>query len=146
MATVEQVAIEGAKFVFGGTLGFGIGCLVGKLMKGPILLTGGVYSINIIATNGLDLLVKSLANKYEWKLSTVKYLTALTGILTTSALAVSLLAIGILSPAGMGLMIGIGSVFAAIPLGIGLYAQYGGKDMSYGLAKKQTGTFYQIAV
>lgn len=146
MGTAGEVALNAGKLAISSGIGFGLGCLVGKLSQVNMFLTGGLFAVTSAASTGLDILVKSLAGKYDWNLSTVNYITAATQVLTSLALSVSCLALGILSPLGFGLAVGLGVAFSAVPLGLGLYAQYGGKDMTFAEAKKQEGVFYSFAV
>lgn len=142
---IKHVGAEIAKLTFAGGLGFGLGCLAGKIVKGPVLMTGALYGVVSVAKYAMDLATKSLATKHKWNFSTFNFASSLTAAIASTALAVGILALGILSPAGAATLLGISLAFDAIPLAMGLYAKYNGKDMLYSDAKKNEGAFYRFA-
>ncbi len=128
----KNILLEVGKGTLVTALGFGAGCLTGHLVSGPVLITGAIYSISALASFALDHLAKFLANKFDWNLSTVKFVQALAGAVLTVATSVALFAMGIFGPIGLGVTLGVGLLLsAALPLGLGLYAKFGGKDMVY---------------
>jgi len=127
-----------------GALGFGLGCLAGKLGKAPILKTGGYFSVSMVASCILDSIVKSMAKKHKWNFSSVKFINVATRSILTIALAVSGLALGLLSPMGAGIAVGISLAFEAIPLTVGLFAKYGGNDCTYSESLRKKSTLYQM--
>ncbi|MFQ5729647.1 MAG: hypothetical protein ACE5GN_04740 [Waddliaceae bacterium] len=131
MISVKKIVSEAGKCVFWGGVSFGLGCLAGKIVKAPVLKTGGLYALAAVASQGLDLLVRVLAKKYDWNLSTVKFFDALSSAATAVAMAVSALALGIFSPTGAVGFFVLGLLGSAFPIGVGLYAKYGGRDCLY---------------
>jgi hypothetical protein len=131
----KNILIEVGKGALTTALGFGGGCLVGHLAGAPVLLTGGIYAIAGLASYCFDLLAKTFAAKFDWNVSTYKFAQVLSAALLTAATAVTLFAIGILGPVGIGVFIGVGlAIGVGLPLGLGLYAKFGGKDMTYNKA------------
>lgn len=128
---VKEITIESITAAVVTGVAFGVGCLSGMIVKGPVLLTGGIYAIDAIANIALTHLAKFLAKKFNWNLSTYHFSKALIGVALSTAVAVSCLALGIFGPVGFGVAIGLGLFFAAIPFGRGLYLKFSGKDMPY---------------
>ena len=142
---IKNVGAEIAKLTFTGGLGFGLGCLAGKVFKAPILMTGALYGVVSVAKYSMDLLAKTLATKHKWNLSTYNFTNSLSGAIASTALAAGTLALGILNPVGAATLLGISLAFDAIPLAMGLYAKFGGKDMPLVDAQNNNGAFYRFA-
>lgn len=148
----KEALIEVGKGALVTVVGFGMGCLAGHMVKGPLSIrgivpiVGAVYAIVALANFCLDLLVKFLAKKYDWKFSTMKFCQALVGAAFAVAAAVALFAVGIFGPVSFGVTLGLGLAFgAAMPLVIGLYAKYAAKDLSYKQSVLSNEFIYKMA-
>ena len=144
MIRVKKIAAEAGKCAFWGGVAFGLGCLAGKVVKGPIVKTGVLSAIAAVASQGLDLLVKTLAKKYDWNLSTVKFLDALSSTAMAVAMAIGAFALRILGPGGAIAALGLGLLGSAFSLGVGLYAKYGGMEIPYSEVHKRDESFYKL--
>lgn len=114
-----------------GGISFGIGCLAGKIAKGPILMTGALYAIAGVASYALNKLAQFLANKQKWNVSTYQFSLAIVGAVLATAMSVTAFALGIFGPVGLGVTLGLGLLVPAYHIGIGLYAKLSKKDMPY---------------
>jgi hypothetical protein len=124
---LKDVAIGAVQGVFS----FGVGCLAGKIAKGPILMTGALYGIAAVANYALNKLAQFLANKQKWNISTYQFSLALVGAALATAMSVTAFALGIFGPVGLGVTLGLGLLIPAYHIGVGLYAKFNKKDMPY---------------
>ena len=145
MADIKAIFVETGTFFSSGVAGFGIGCFVGSHAKSPVLMIGVVYAISTVVVYGLKFLVESLAEKYNWNLSTVKFLNAASAAVIAVAFAVTTVALGIFSPVGAAVPGGIVLLMSGVSVGMGLYAKFGEKDPLYSEALKNKGLFYLYA-
>lgn len=97
-----KIAIE---FTLTGGVGFGIGCAIGAVAGGPVLLTGGISAVSVVASNSFKILSKFLAEKLNLKLSTYEFSNVLGPSLIAAATVVALFVIGLFGHVVLGFLL-----------------------------------------
>jgi len=118
--TNETVKVA-AKATVLGAISFGLGYLGGKIFKIDALKYGIASAVSTVAVVILDSVVDVVKEKQGLPKSKVTMIKASGAAVIATATAVSLFALGVLGPVGLGIMLGIAALCFGIQVGAAAY-------------------------
>lgn len=124
----RDIGTEALKYSVTGFAGFGFGAVFGKFADHSPFETGALFAVSFIASKALNTLVRKIALKHDFQLSTYHIVKRLADTALKLATAVALFAIGVFSTTGLLFAGGVSLAFCALDIGLGVYLKYSQQD------------------